>query len=583
MSLEKVTLFKIKESATDFADFVRTEDSSGRQLPPLQTLTLPDDIDFPDEVEVRAAFKEHVVAPKTQDDIPWLAFLNECLPAAGGFDFRSQNRFPCAVVAIRITKGAETLFFALTFGLGAEGFLRPDMLVRDFGMRVAMNICDGDHLKRIRTSTHESVSTQAEKQISVGSSFSVFNIDDEKEFLRAISGSARTEYDFVRSFTGKDSISLKVDKDRGIDWRNIIPRIDSLNSAYGLERFGELFPGYVRFHFETDRTIIDQLDAMLLERIRNNETDGIHLAPPEFVDFKSRNFSYRDGEEDPKFDDLSLDDLLASRRRSFGATSSINSIHAMRIYVWNLDAGTKIRRWSAYRCLVAEVELDAAVYILSVGQWKRASGDLKTGVDNYAAGISNFTDDFLLEGVSIWDDGAGRVIDGNPVGQNREAIYNAEVADASDEVFLFDTAKIQIAGRKSYEVCDLIHRAKALIHVKRLKKGAASITHLFSQGRFYGDAFLSDEECRASMRDYITAKLGAGNGDSFLEIIPERRGNIRANDYAVVFCILSDQQGLDVSSLPFMSRYELMHTHRHLHGAFGYRCEVAFRRVRLGP
>ncbi|MGV8597325.1 DUF6119 family protein, partial [Pseudomonas aeruginosa] len=88
--------------------------------------------------------------------------------------------------------------------------------------------------------------------------------------------------------------------------------------------------------------------------------------------------------------------------------------------------------------------------------------------------------------------------------QNREEIYNQELYNTNNDIFLFDKAKVHIAGERIYEVCDLLHSDKSLIHVKRLKSGSASISHLFLQGKFYSDAFISDQKCRESMREHIT-------------------------------------------------------------------------------
>lgn len=584
MSLEKVTVFKIRDAINSFDGFVRAEDSKGRALPALSPLTLPEDIDFEGEVEISAAFKAQQGAQKNEDDIPWLSFLNEGRPADQRFQFQSRNTFPCALVAVKITQGGNTNFYALTFGLGGEGLLKSDTIVRDFGLRVAMNICDKDRLKRVQTSIHEAISTQAEKQISIGSSFSVFNINDEKEFLRAVSGAAKQDYGFITSFTGRDSIAIKLDKDDRISWLNIVERVHRLGQAYELNDYAGIFRGYAKFHFENDPHVVAELDRILFERIKANEVENVHLAPPEFVDFEQRSFSYREDEDAPRYDDLSLGDMLASKKRAFSEKSSIHSIRSMRIYVWDLETGVNIKDWSAYQCLVAEIEHNGSTYILSLAQWKQVSAGLKDEVDNYVRGIHLANAAFLLNDVHVWDPNARQDKDGNPVGENRESTYNLTVAAASNDVFLFDTAKLEIAGDRSYEICDLLHSDKSLIHVKRLRSGAASITHLFLQGRFYGDAFLRDARCREAMRDHIAARIAAGRDPTpFISIIHDNRKDIVANQYRVVFCVLSDRAGVGVTSLPFMARYELMHTHRHLQDALGFQCELAFRQIRLGP
>jgi uncharacterized protein (TIGR04141 family) len=249
--LEKVTVFKIKDDVADFGDFVRTQDRKRRQLPALQTLDLPADLEFDGRVQIAAAFKAQG-ATKTDENIPWLSFLNAGRQGDEKFRFRSNNRYPSALVAVKTETASGTRFYALTFGLGAESFLNSELVIKDFGLRVAMNICDRNKLKRIRTSIHEAISTHSEKQISAGSSFSVFNIDDEKEFLRALSGVAKDEFGFITSFSGRDSIIIKINRDDSITWNNIVPRLELLDAAYHQEDYKEVFPGYAKFHFETE-------------------------------------------------------------------------------------------------------------------------------------------------------------------------------------------------------------------------------------------------------------------------------------------------------------------------------------------
>lgn len=121
------------------------------------------------------------------------------------------------------------------------------------------------------------------------------------------------------------------------------------------------------------------------------------------------------------------------------------------------------------------------------------------------------------------------------------------------------------------------------MHVKRLRSGAASVTHLFLQGRFYGDAFLADQGTRMAMRAFVVGKVGEAVAAPFIDAIPEKREDLVANNFRVIFCLLTELDDADLSILPFMSQYELMHTHRHLYLALGFRCEVAIRRIALGP
>jgi len=568
MSLEKLTVYKIKESVTRFEDFINETDGKRRPLPPLRPITIAN---APADIEVQASFshKNHETQ-KTAEDVPWIMFINE------GTDdpivFNCRNKFPCAVVAIKITTENSSKFYALTFGLGAETFLDNEKIVRDFGLRVAMNICDTEKLRRIQTNIHEAVSTHAERQISTGSNLSVFQINDEKEFLRSVTGVARTEFNFIKSFTGKDNISLKIKDENPLNWESLIPKLQTLEDAYNQDDYLQVFQGYSKFHFENDPNIISQLDHAVFEKLKNGDIENIHLAPPEFTDFENRYFTYK-AEGGDQHDDLSIDDFIKSRR-AFGERSSIDSLKTHKIYVWSSETGNKVTNWSVYRCLVAETELNNDTYILSMAQWKKVSGDFKQEVEDYVAGISPNQSAYLTSNILIWD---------AQKNQNREEVYNQELHNGNPDLFLFDKAKVQIAGERIYEVCDLLHSDKSLIHVKRLKSGAASISHLFLQGKFYSDAFISDPKCRQSMREHITQNHNGRPTQAFTDILPDNRNDIITNDYTVIFCILTERANPNVNSLPFMARYELMHSHKHINQALGFKCEYKMVTVVLGP
>lgn len=581
MSLDKVTVFKIKPGTENFSDFIRSADSQDRPLPELRPINSAD-LELGEGVEISVAYKINQGPLKTENNIPWLAFLNSGLTGEK-FSYQAQNRFPAAIAAVKIIRNEEPEFYAITFGLGGEAFLDHDLIVRDFGLRVAMNISNTNRLKRVRTSVHEAVSTQSEKQISVGSSFSDFEIDDDKEFLRSVSGAAREEYDYIKTFTGRDSISVNIDKDDRIDWDNIIPRLQELGDAYDRTDFEATFSGYAKFRFETDPEKVEQLDEELFQRIKDGDFANVHLAPPEFIDYDAMEFSFDDDLAAERFSDITLSDLLASRRRAFRADATMKSLRSMKVHLWSVETGARVKTWSAYKCLVAESELNNNTYILSVGQWKQISDDLKTEVDNYVESIQLAHDQFLLNDVHIWDADARTDSQGNPIGEDREAVYNETVASSSDEIFLFDRAKVEIAGERIYEVCDLLHLGGTFVHVKRFRGGAASVSHLFLQGKFYADAFVADPGCRRSMTAHLIGSLGDANAAPFTGVIPVERRDLVTNQLRIIFCILSDRENVTVGSLPFMARYELMHAHKHLSNGLGFQCDVALRRVLLGP
>lgn len=562
MSIDKITIFKIKDTATGIRDFLKVEGDL-KQIPLAPRIGGA-------AVSAWAHVKIQTAVLKTHENVPWLSFLNEGLSDNEYFRFEARNSFPAGVVALQFVADNDIRFYALTFGLGGENLIDYEYVVRDFGLQVAMNICDPNNLKRIQTSMHEAVSTQSERQISAGSSFSVFNIDDEKEFFRALAGSAKAEFAFIQSFNGRDSIAIKAKKGDALNWGNLLDRVESLGSAYGLDAFKTNFPGYAKFHFENDQIIIGELDAILFARIKAGDFSNIHLATPEVMDFNSIEFSYNKNEE--RFDDLVLHDLIDSRR-AFGIKSSIDSIKSTKVLVWNVDTGAKVRDWNGYKCMVAEVSYANNSYILSNAQWKQVAPTFKAEVDQYMTTIKLSTDAFLAADIRIWDAVSEK---------NKEAVFNAAVAAATSDVLLFDTAKIEVAGQRFYETCDIFHKDRKFVQVKRFSSGSASVSHLFVQGRFYAEAFLTDDNCRQGMRAHVENIAPVPFRDEFLALLPLAREDLVSNRYTVVFCILSSDDAGALTDLPFMARYELMHTHKHLTKGLGINCEVAFRRVLLG-
>lgn len=586
--IEKITVYKLKKSVKHCSDFVKTQDSKKEALPQLQELEIDDVDGFEGKFRAWAAYKITGGKNKTDADIPWLSFINTAKPGGSKFAFSGVNTSPSAIVVIEISLGESVNFYALTFGLGGDSFLDHDKIIPDFGIKVGMNICAENALKRIQTSMHEAISTQTERQISTQSSLSSFNMNSEKEFLRMLSGAATADYPNISSFSGKESISIKVNKEHPLHWGTLIPFLHSLGKVSNSDRYKSIFSDYDKFPFENDRDVINDLDKILMENVKSGHHDNIHLAPPEFIDFDNVLFTYNadaDADGIKLYEDLSLKDYLNTRRRALKDEASINSLKNAKISTYDAtNESIRKNRWSVYKCIVAEVKKDHETYILSLGQWRRISSSLKEEVDNFIDSISCSDPKYLPEGISIWNPVAKGGKNGTPyTGENQEAVFNAYAANnLKDELFLFDKGKIEVAGQKKYEICDLLHKDRKFIQVKRFSAGSASISHLFVQVRFYTEAFLFDERCRKAMREYVKLKLSDGDPSAFLDILPTDRKEIDAGKYTILICILSENGDLSVDGLPFMSQYELMHTVRYITN-MGMNCEVTFKKVVFGP
>jgi len=563
----RVTLYRIKDDEP--GSFARSDDIQ------FDVIELPDD-----RAVVAVKYENAVGKDRSDQDIPWLRILNT---AAGErrYRFEAKNRYPRATVGIRFqTDDGKSATYVAAFGLGGDGIIDRRKIAYDFGIKVAMNICDIDKLRRIQTTAHEAVSRQTERQASTGTSLAVFGINTEVEFLRMLSGTVSAAYaDQIESFKGKESISLKLPKATMPDMSALIVLCRSLEERYQSDDYKKTeLRVYDQLKIENDPVIKEALDTKLTAKIEAREFDRIHLAPPEFIEGDDVQFTYqkKDADHDPPyFDDLRIEDLVnVPRRRLKGLTAA--TLRNWDIYRVDEATGNTFKAWNAYRCIVAEIELNDKTYVLSNGQWRQISEELKTKVDNYFANNDVVSDyDFLPEKVNIYDGDRG---------QFREEVYNRRAADA-DDLYLFDKSKVEIAGKRIYEICDLFRNNGAMVHVKRHSSGSASINHIFTQAKLYAHAFSSEAVTRQGMRDWIDHNTEPENNgkpiDEFKAAIPEKDIDVDEKNHEVIFCILTDEDEMTIDDLPFMTRYELMLAHRYLTHDRKFRASVTFKKVDL--
>jgi len=456
-------------------------------------------------------------------------------------------------------------YYAITFGIASESFLQEGRIVTDFGLKVAMNICDPVKLRSIRKKTHDTVTMQAEQQASSDTDMTGFFLDGDKDFLRALSGSAMPSFDYINSFSGKESITIKIKHTEEVDLLWLINIIIELGGKYNDNTYQSLFPWYDKYKLVSDKVIIENLNTAMFEDIKNNRFDKIHLAPPDLINYEVYDFSYCRRTEDLT-NNISFIELVNSNSR-FNARSSIDTIKKWRIHPYNSDTSIFEKPYNAYDCIVAEIEYEGDLYVLSGGDWKCVSHEFVEEINNNLDDIQTVTPTFLPESIAIDDVASGK---------KTEAIYNEKAVERCSDLLLFDKQKMVIAGQKYYEICDMFHHDKIFIHVKRYAQGSASISHLFVQCRFYTSAFISDRPCRNSIREFI---LTTPNANYFLDLIPKEVSEIVRKDYCVMLCVLYEGNQLNKENLPFMAKYELVNAYKHINGFLNVDLQICFRKV----
>lgn len=567
--ISQVAIYKMNASVKNYTDCLRKNEKGEYLLNTIEFKTIKTE-----DINGKFYFNVSGSRTKTQNDIPWLKFINEKLEQKQYFE--SNNRQPRGILIYSIIEEKEENFYVMVFGPGAESFINRDKTVSDFGLKIAMNTCDPEAIKSIQTSQHESISIQAEKQIHMGAGLSIFDVDYDEEFFKKISGKAKKEYSFISSITGTDRIQLKFDNNNKLSWEKLKEKTKLLNSLYNSKEYQSTeFKAFDNMKYETNAAIIKALDDLLVEKLKNNNYEKISLTVPEIIDTERYTFSYKNN-NNKEYEELLLEDLINAHKE----INNIKTIKNWNIYKNDKALETTYKAWNAYQCFVAELDYSDKKYILFNGKWREISENFMENVNKYIKEHHiEFDENTLNEldnNILIYDEQAKL---------NKESVYNETIAKNNSNIFLFDKAHIEIGNKPKYEVCDLFTTNKELVQVKRYENGTASISHLFTQAKFYAEAFLIDKELRKNLRSFISDSVLQAtsinyNKDSnkFVGLIPEERPI--ENEYTIVLCILTLKH-INLQDLPFMTIYSIYQAHKFLTVNFNYQFKIIQRIVKI--
>lgn len=569
--IEQISIYKFKNSVTSFESCVKKDNRGNPIVSLLQYAPIQ-----AEGIDGKFWYFDGAGNEKNALNIPWLSFMNEALETPIALEY--ANRYPRGLFLYKIENEGAFNFFAMTFGLGGDANIDKNKILYDFGIKVAMNICNPNEIKSIQTSQHESISIQSEKQILTGAGLSVFNIDYNDEFFKRIIGKAKTAYNFISSVTGGEKIQLKFDKDNKLSWANILDRTKVLDDLYHDDSYKNTeFKSFDNWSFEKDAEKIDELNTKLVVAINSRNFDKISLSSPEFVDLDTCAFTYQNNEDAEK-EDLNISDFLETITRG---DVTISTLKNRGILLVNKITETKFPKWKVYQCIVAEILDDEDnCYILFNGQWRKISTNFRNSVQQY------FSDNNIEFDTQLLQDDIPNDIDiyDTQANQNREDIFNKQVVSNRENLFLFDKSKIEIASEKKYEICDILSSDSDLIHVKKYKSGASSLSHLFSQVKIYSEAFIIDKNTRNTMIDFFDTDSLNSESKNFEKDVAQfkallsKSGRLHENDFKVVLCILT-ADNIQITDLPFMTQYEISKTDEYLRKNRGFNVKYINRKV----
>ena len=442
------------------------------------------------------------------------------------------------LVNIKVSTTSERIF-AIPFGYGWN-FLKPGVWEERFGLKVALNCVDENHLRRIDKKNMSSVPKDTSEQLSREGVAADFGIDIEQDLIQSITGKSKDD-DFGQSITGKDALSVSVK----VDLLNLQDFLKKCFKTYESEEYKKNFGWIDQVSEVKDPAMVDSLSSKLIEEIKNENFEKIWMAVPEIVDWSDvAGFTYKNKKENLE-DDIYLEGFLNSLSDTEKKNVELGTFERKTISCYSASNEELKNHWKAFNCLYCEIQNDEdnKTYLLSNGKWYEIDKNFASQVNKEYKQFRDQEYEYSLPQYK----------------HENEADYNEKVATSSGGgFFCMDRKNISHGGGYSkIEFCDLISSDNKIIHVKHYG-GSSVLSHLFSQGVVSGELFLADEKFREKVNDLLPTT------NKLTDIKP--RPNPR--DYEIIFAVISSSKNdLDV---PFFSKVSLKNARRRLE-TYGYK------------
>ena len=437
-------------------------------------------------------------------------------------DFDPNNLKTKNISAVLLLE-VKNRVFALTFGYG-RSLLNSDSWEEQFGLRVCMNSIDKDDFRVVERKNLDTMITHNKTQMNRKCSIDEFAIDYYNILLKAVSGEAKDKK-FAKKLTGADSLSINCE----VSLQTLPNKCAAILSAYSSDDYKQEFPWMENLR-EVPKNIIDDLNNQMMDNIRQKNFEKVFLAVPEMIEWSNfSGFQFKKDAQDSNVDIL-IEDFYQTLRNV--QKLSVNTLKNSR-HVYAVDSNTDnpIKMWSVYKCLNCEIQDNDQRYILTDGKWFAVSKSFVDEIEKKIKSIKKYQTPLI------------------PAQKTEsEKEYNIRLSKSIHGSENLDAKNIQYGGGHSkIEFCDVYSKNKELFHVKRYS-GSAVLSHLFSQGYNSAKLLLRDQVFRQGVNAILPPTLHLPSA------VPI------ANEYSIVFGIISKEANKVPSNLPFFSKLTLERT-----------------------
>src|SRR5262249_12427193 len=155
-------------------------------------------------------------------------------------------------------------WFAICFGFG-HTLIRAAAIEPEFGLRAGMTAIDPNSIRSIEASSLDRTGSNRRVQAAVPSSFVDLGLDSERNLITSVMGSPNTPAVGSR-IHGRDAVQWS-SQTRLSDLPSILK---NWLERYTTGNLDEMFPGWRRMRPVTDTSIVAQLDAEIVSRLKTS-------------------------------------------------------------------------------------------------------------------------------------------------------------------------------------------------------------------------------------------------------------------------------------------------------------------------
>ena len=478
-------------------------------------IDIEDIFDKPEKIQEFQKYPDGSVVYFVPSYVHEPSWLSSLFHKTGHNDLLQANSRVVLLKKLKIDE--ETKLFALTFGY-ARFLFKDDILEEQFGMRIILNSIKQNQIRRLSKSSVGSNHKYSDEQLPKNSDISEFGFDINRDLMRNVSGKSDDDVFEKSMLTGGDIFSLTVER----DIENIDEFLIFCYKRYKENTYKEKFAWVDNIKYVKDKTTISLLNQKLIEEIKAKNYDKVWMAVPEVVswedikDFKISGVKDTDG-------DIYIETVVGSLRSEL---IDITQLQSKKIYARSAaDDDKNAYEWTAYKCIIAEIDLDGKQYCLNDGKWYRIDNAFVSTINEQYSSIDLCETDFA-----------------EYTNNAKEDVYNSELHDFLNGSYLLHTYKISIGGGQgnNIEPCDLFWDNK-MIHVKK-NGGSSVLSHLFNQALVAGQAWL-DADFRNQLRQKM---LAAGEPDCIIE-------PFISSEYEIVIAIINKFHE-ERPKIPFFSK-----------------------------